>query len=617
LEVLVQTGQHPIDQNPKLAQQMHARKSLLQADVAEPFQLRIERSAHRRGRQTKGIKTYLFSQIGTKSTGIFQRPAKVSGRTNRSRTTSVNRESDMSDVQVIHSRNGRIGDDTDTSADDIDRLLQAFAADGSGKMAIHFHGGLVSKAAGMATAERLHQVYAPYAFPVFYVWESGSWETIRNNLTELAGEPVFKQLVRKILEYALGRLSGRAGGRSMLAGSADAQEVADNVDAFWRAPSEESIPYRDFRPDEDGDGSRSVDLFVNESDIQADLETDEAFNRALGTLPDLDGGTRSALGATDAEEHRSGFSEALADQLSERPGSRGVVSTLKVAWLVAGILKAVLKRYRSGRDHGLYATVVEEIARAVKLGGSGLNEWGQALQWNRMKQDVIDAFGPDVDACAGTALIERLSKALKDGTRIDRITLIGHSTGAVYIAEWLKAADAVLPPEVKIDVVFLAPAITYERFALCLAQNGTRIRSFRSFGMRDEWERKDQVWGDDCKLGADGDLRRFIYPSSLLYLVSGILETDVDENGARTDSPDKPLVGMERYYALTTVYTADDFPEVQQVRDWLDQQADRLVWSIVEDAPDGLNSASIDHGAFDNDEDTLASLRLILSSRRP
>ncbi|CAK8718032.1 Alpha/beta hydrolase [Candidatus Electrothrix aarhusensis] len=518
----------------------------------------------------------------------------------------------MNDYHVIHSKGGKIGNGADTSIDDIDRLVKFFIDSGSGNLAIHVHGGLVNKSAGMATAERLHDVYATDSFPIFYIWESGVWETIRNNLTELADEPVFKQLVRKLLKYSLDRLSGSSGGRSILPGSVDAGEVSDVINSFWSTPSKGTIPYRDFQPNEDDTGARSVGMSVNQSEIQADLETDEEFKRALSTLPDLLPGTRSAMGGTDLEEHRSGFSEALADQVSDVPGTRGLISWFKVARLVARILKAVLKRYASGRDHGLYATIVEEIVRGVKIGGSGLNEWGKALQWNRMKKDVRDAFGTDVDLFAGTALLERLRRALEAGKRIDRITVIGHSTGAIYIAEWLTAADNMLPSNVKFDVVFLAPAITYERFASCLTNNGDRIRSFRSFAMTDELERDDQVWGDDSELDDGADLRRFIYPSSLLYLVSGILESDIDEAGNSTDSPDKPLLGMERYYAKTRVYDAADFPEVQQVRSWLEQQSDRLVWSIASGQPEGFNSASIDHGAFDNDPDTLASVRAIL-----
>ncbi len=518
----------------------------------------------------------------------------------------------MTDFHYIHSQGGKFGDATDTSAADVDALVEQLFTVGQGKLAIHFHGGLVDKAAGIATAQRLHNEYTPQAFPVFYVWESGVWETIRNNLSELAEEPVFKQLVRKLLQYALERMGGVVATRSVLPGDVDAREVEQAVDTFWAEPSAAHIPYREFRPQEDAAGTRSAAAWVNADEIQADLEADPEFRRSLGTLPDLESGSRSLLGATSAEEHRSGFSELLTEQLSEEAGTRGIISWYKVTKLVVRILRGVLKRYASGRDHGLYATVVEEIVRGVKIGGSGLNEWGQALQWNRMKQDVRDAFGPDPQVYAGTALLDSLRRALEAGKTPEKLTLIGHSTGAIYIAEWLQAADAILPPEIKFDVIFLAPAITYERFAECLAHNGGRIRSFRSFAMRDELERDDQVWGDDTQLGGGSDLRRFIYPSSLLYLVAGILESDVGANGDIVDSPDKPLVGMQRYYSDTRVYDAADFPEVQQVRDWLDQRPDSLVWSVAQGQPAGMNCASNDHGAFDNDPDTLASIRALL-----
>lgn len=518
----------------------------------------------------------------------------------------------MDKLHCIHSQGGRIGDGTDTLPGDIDALVEALRRDGHGRLAIHFHGGLVSKSAGLTLAGRLGKEYEAAAYPVFYVWESGVWETIRNNLAELADEPVFRQLVRKLLQYALQRLGGQLGSRSVLPGTVDSRQVKQTVDAFWAQPSRATIPYRDFLPAAAGGGARSAMATVDEADIQADLESDTEFAAALATLPDIPPGTRSALSAPAAVEHRSNFSLALSAQLSERPGTRGLITWYKVAVLLKRVLVAVLGRYADGRDHGLYATVVEEIARAVKLGGSGLNEWAQALQWNRMKQDVRDAFGDDPQRHAGTALLQRLKTAIDGGLHLDRITLIGHSTGAIYIAHWLEAAERWLPPGVRFDVVYLAPAITYELFDRTLTQHGQRIRSFRMFAMSDAHEREDQVWGDDQALQG-GDLRRFIYPSSLLYLVAGILECDVAADGSSSDAPDKPLLGMQRYFSDERVYDAVRFPEVGRVRAWLRADARRTVWSIVRDAAPGLNCAGIDHGGFDEDRDTLDSVRAIMA----
>ena len=82
--------------------------------------------------------------------------------------------------------------------------------------------------------------------PVFYVWESGAWETIRNNLLELAEEPVFKQLLRKLLEYTINRIGGVSAARSIVPGNVDPQKVKEAVDEFFANPSKQTVPYRDF-----------------------------------------------------------------------------------------------------------------------------------------------------------------------------------------------------------------------------------------------------------------------------------------------------------------------------------------------------------------------------------
>lgn len=89
--------------------------------------------------------------------------------------------------------------------------------------------------------------------------------------------------------------------------------------------------------------------------------------------------TRGALGPGLVQERRSAFSLAIADRVPEKLGSRGIIAWFKVELLVKDILVYVLGRFSRGNDHGLYATIVEEIVREVKLGGSGINEWGKAM----------------------------------------------------------------------------------------------------------------------------------------------------------------------------------------------------------------------------------------------
>jgi hypothetical protein len=352
---------------------------------------------------------------------------------------------------------------------------------------------------------------------------------------------------------------------------------------------------------------------LSEDEIRADLEGDSAFLSSLATLPDLPPGTRSSFARGHvAVERRSAFSELASAEFSKDSAARGAIELYLVARFIARVLRGILRRYSAGRDHGLYATCVEELVRGFKVAGSGLNEWAQALQWNRMKKDTEDAFGADSSVYAGTALLERLKAALVNGLQLDRLTLVGHSTGAIYIANWLEGSSDHLPQGLKQDIVFLAPAITYDQFAQTLRQHGSRIGNFRMFAMKDEYEKDDQVLGQDQGLAEVRDWRRFIYPSSLLYLVSGILESSLSSKGISVDEPDKPLVGMERFFVNHKTYPDSNFASIKEVRVWLNAVSNSLVWSKTTGQPDGLNSDSIDHGAFDDDASTLRSLRHIV-----
>jgi len=514
----------------------------------------------------------------------------------------------------IHTRAGLLGAPPLSSLADVDAIAAALQKEAARHLIVHFHGGLVPAVAGMSIAERLYPLYRAAGHPVFFVWESGAWETIRNNIAELADEPVFKQLLRKALEYALGKLGARSGARSIRPSQVSRQEVAETIARFIANPRPDTIPYSDFVPSASDAQRRSAADALDEGEIQADLETDDDFRRALATLPDIPAGRRSALApGGDATERRTAFATLASEMLSERPGARGIVTLLKAALVLKDIVVGVLGRYSSGRDHGFYATCVEELVRAFKVFGSGVNEWAKALQWNRMKKDCSDAFGDD-EACAGRALLVRLRDLIAPAGTIDRITLVGHSTGAVAIAEWLEAGDGIFDPSIRFDLVFLAPAVSYERFARTLKGHAGRIRNFRMFAMTDDLERADQVWGKDPALRDARDWRRFIYPSSLLYLVSGLLESKPRSGVDPVDEPDMPLLGMQRFFASTSTYDEQRFPEVQAVRGWLSRDPKRTVWSVVRDAGPGLNSESKDHGFFDDDPATLESLRSIVMS---
>lgn len=120
-----------------------------------------------------------------------------------------------------------------------------------------------------------------------------------------------------------------------------------------------------------------------------------------------------------------------------------------------------------------------------------------------------------------------------------------------------------------------------------LARHAPRIARFRTFAMRDEIERNDRMLG-------------VLYPHSLLYFVSGILETEVD----------MPLVGMQRFFD-EQAFPAERFPQIEPVRRFV-LETPRAVWSTTGPAAPGWRSDTIRHGDFDNEDNTLASLAALV-----
>ena len=185
----------------------------------------------------------------------------------------------------------------------------------------------------------------------------------------------------------------------------------------------------------------------------------------------------------------------------------------------------MVRRYRAGRAHGSYTTIVEEIlARAYidKIGG---------VVWQQMKKDTADSFTDPATSAGAALLAEIASQQAAGNKKFKRIILVGHSTGAVFISNLIDASARLLP-DASFDVVLLAPAVTYKKLAATLNNHGARIHKIRRFGMRDEVEVEDV-------------LVPIVYPRSLLYFVSGLLEFSDDEPTERV--ADTPLVGMQRF----------------------------------------------------------------------
>jgi hypothetical protein len=494
----------------------------------------------------------------------------------------------------IHTeRNGALADDF--TLPDVDaifsRLRDVDAA------VLHFHGGLVSEASGMRMAERLQPEYSDFAHPIFFIWESGLFETWGNNADELiaglgkiAAEEIFKRLTSVVTKWTVGKLSTPPG---LKAAPGMLNLPPDDVhDEEMHKVEEDDIPYAAFEP-----VSLEEVEEIDEADDQAlreELESDSEFVtdvEAIMAAQEFEGAdefkaARPAVVPTETLMDGEVVHEMVGQAAA--PGEKGLFSAAYLAKRAAVVLFRVVRRFRAGRDHGVYTTVVEELLRELYLAAVG------AETWHTMKKETADTFvgSNGGERRAGELFLHKLAE-LGD-RRPERIVLVGHSTGAVFINNLLDATrkareEGWLPEDFAYDgVLLLAPACSFSDFARVLPKNGEKplFLQFRMFTMDDAHERANR-------------LASVAYPRSLLYFVSGVVEREADGRNAF----DMPLVGMDRFYARDATRPDAYFelgPEIKAVRDFMLANS-RVVWSpTAGEALPGLRSDSISHTGFDD-----------------
>ncbi len=479
-----------------------------------------------------------------------------------------------------------------TAADVTELVTEALKSE---RIVLHFHGGLVNKAAGEGVARMLTPVYEEAgAYPIFLVWQSGAVEIIRHNLLEIAREELFDRLLRRILAWSVGKVRDVAGGRPGLTTSLPSeQEVRTELAARKRKtdPEDGEEPFGAEEP------RSGVTLTQEEEErFLTDVEQDADVREALyGAMADrgLEARTEGGRGVPDVPPMETHMDAAVLEKLAGdgSEGARGLVSTYALAKRALGVLRSVLARYDLGTHHGVYPTVVEELLRAFYIADLG------GAEWQAMKKETSDTFATKGER-GGRLLMDALATGLPaDGSK--RITLVGHSTGAVFIdnliAEVLQRDEAqvrTLPRDQQFQVCFLAPAATSVHFADALGKQPDwlgreRIGRFRMFTMTDAAERADRLAGA-------------VYPRSLLYLVSGLLERDASAKSAWS-----PLVGLARYFDgdVDELLRSDTgkAARLADLRDYLGGQG-LLVRSPTEpEAEPGFRSGAVRHGDFDND----------------
>ena len=510
----------------------------------------------------------------------------------------------------IHTgKDGSLGEtDLDTTQQDIDALVGGLSP--GSRVAIIIHGGLVSKNKALETAEKLLPLYLEAnVHPIFLVWETGPLETLHNLLKNVWKEGLFRSLVQKLLRHAAAKIGGE-----LLLGAKDARGLPvlpNDIETITeyqklrlgKEPFEHIKPgaYLPTSVEVGGRGAAgaalprpalSLPVPAELDRLEDDLRTDRLF---------ITEAEACARWLQDREENRTKAAqpegpakETLADPKvffdPSGPGgevvARAFFSPLKAIKHAVKVFVRVVSRYRSGRDHGLYSTVVEEVLREFYFTKVG------AAIWGTMKRQASEAFAsPQRGGCY---LVDRLGAALLANKQLE-VSLIAHSAGAVYACHLMnyvhKSRGNNVPKDFTFqNVVLLAPACDFRLFGGVLGLNPLPWQNFCLFALQESLE--SGYWEVP-----------FIYPRSLLYLVSGAFEKEVD--GA-TGAFDLPLVGMQRFHSFDKTYTDDEF---QLLRKFLAAgKGPRAVWSVFTEEA-GLAIDTRTHGEFfryENGEPTQA-----------
>jgi hypothetical protein len=397
---------------------------------------------------------------------------------------------------------------------------------------IHFHGGLVSEASAKKEALDLNaSCYGDRSYPIFLAWNADLFTEIGNLLESRYHNAAFAQGRISTAQFLAGIYdNARQNGYSLDDLSGSAQKLMD----AYRQYMSQSKPFQ-----------KAVSQQAQQDD-------------------DILGSGQSWADWTDLETWKK-----AKERLEHR---------------VTNYFSPYVKGFTKYHD-----------ANSVSWGGD-LLEWvcynlGGRSIWSRMKSDTAYSF-TSRNGVPGAGL--QLLLALHDLPRLPRIILIGHSTGCIYIANFLRAARTMLPGA-RFDVVFLAPANTYQEAAEVLVPCQDEIVNFRMFGIREDAERRDHMlWQLNPNLGG-------IYPGSLLIFVSRAVEA----------KRNMALLGLQHNFAVPAM--EPDHARCLAVHRALLDRPGAVVWS-PSTGPPGLCSNCTSHGDFCSDPRTLLSLRHLIDS---
>jgi hypothetical protein len=478
-------------------------------------------------------------------------------------------------------RNGQFDEDEGSNAAQLEQIFQTYRATGRTRLVVYFHGGLVDTASAVKDAAELAPAYeASSAFPIFVIWQTGWAEVVDQNLPSIFGERIFQRLVARVSQFVKGKLAKAASGASKGLDDLPLDKLYD-IENELKMLSAGGVPFSHL----DRKALASADTLtdVEAAQVRWQIEHDvrlQTHVQEIANARRADTGTSARAGSTTASAASLIDTEVLDEIAPPLEGTRGLVSMAMLGKHVVVITGSVIKRLATERDHGVYLTVVEEILRELYVRAAG------KFLWDHMKEAVDRAFDAG-DSMMGRALVRHLRSTcdMPDHS----VTLVGHSAGSIYVCRLLEELDrSGLPDTAKVNVILVAPACTFDALERALTRASARIAGLRIFGMGDALERRDAI-------------ASVVYPASLLYFVSGVLEGDADT----------PLAGMQRYFGAR--YDSGQFPAIQSARASAPMKhANAAVWSPTPAGGAGVSCDMTSHGGWGSAAQTLASVQHII-----
>ena len=430
-----------------------------------------------------------------------------------------------------------------TSPAQMDAMFTAFDDSGQQHFVAHFHGGLGSRAAIHQSIETI--LFKHYTdanvWPYFFVWNSDIKETITEKWESISHTPLFRKIIRQLIELVSAK--------------------------FHHGAAQGLLP--------------AIEPIDKTKDSLAELEQEAARREAAwysvgAPLADLTDEQKSAIESQVLND----VELPSLNLLTVNP-----IQTIKIVSVVGRVILRLLHK----RGHHLYNTIVEETLREFYI-----NEIGIQL-WDTMKKSTADSFSDDPDIHGGRRFIAALAQRMNRNPQLT-VTLVGHSAGAIYITHFLEAIDKELEIDRKLNVIFQAPAVTFEQMSKSIAIYEKRVAGFRLFALNND--REFGYWEVPV-----------VYHGSLLYMISGIFES-----AQPSDHGDVPIVGVQRH-VRNVLSRSFAIPESwHSLAIWFDI-SHRAAWAGDPTTDDpSLQCTAWKHGELDDNPDVLRSVVFLLKN---